>query len=102
MSKCYDSNDDLSEEDHDFCLKADFRQRVQCYPVDSDKVAKAQPGGTPLRGPDERAPAPNVSTCPGCRHYRARSDWEHIREIGQCKYPYDDPWVPDCVACQHR
>jgi hypothetical protein len=85
--QCHDLNEVLSDEEDDNCLKAEFGHRVQCYPVDYDKIAKAQPGGAPTRGSDERAPAPSVSTCPGCRHYRARSDWEHTRGIGQCKYP---------------
>ena len=33
---------------------------------------------------------------------RSRNDWTHTREIGQCYYPYDDPWIPKCPACQKR
>ena len=26
----------------------------------------------------------------------------HTREIGQCRYPCDEPWIPGCSACQSR
>jgi len=39
------SDDTLSDEDHDHCLKAEFRQRVQRYPVDFSKVAELNQGG---------------------------------------------------------
>ena len=66
------------------------------------KVAKPQPGSAPHSGPDHRAPPAKDSPCPGCKHMRARNDWEHTRVIGECKYPYDAPWVPGCEACQNR
>ena len=97
----FDSEDALSDEDHDQCLRLQFGSRIQSYPVDASKVARAQPGGAG-RGPDPAAPTAKASTCPGCRHSRARDDWEHTREIGQCKYPYDEPWIPECMACQDR
>ena len=100
--QCYDFDDVLSDEDHDYCLKAEFKHRVQCYPIDVSKVARAQPGSAPHKGIDDRACAPKDSSCPGCKHYRARDDWEHTREIGQCRYPYDEPWIPGCPACQSR
>ena len=99
---CFDMNDILSDEDREQCLLAQFRGQVQCYPIDATKVAKAQPGSTPAHGPDPRAADRKDTTCPGCKHARARDDWEHTREIGQCKYPYDDPWIPECIACQER
>ena len=33
---------------------------------------------------------------------RARDDWTHTREIGQCSYPYDTPFIPKCEACVRR
>jgi hypothetical protein len=38
------------------------------------------------------------SDCQSC----ARDDWEHTREVGQCAYPYDYPFLPMCDACQRR
>ena len=84
---CFDHDDILSDEDRDLCLLAQHRARVQAYPIDPDKVAKAQPGSTPAHGPDPRAADRKATTCPGCQHGRARNDWEHTREVGQCKYP---------------
>ena len=37
---CHGLDEVLSDEDHDYWLKAEFRHLVQCYPVDYDKVAK--------------------------------------------------------------
>ena len=51
-------------------------------------IAHAQPGGEPNRGIDHRAASRAATTCQGCRHRRARHDWTHSREIGQCGYPY--------------
>ena len=99
---CFDQNEALSDEDHDRCMMLEFRTKVQSYPVDESKVAKARKESTPAHGPDPRAPLGKDSTCPGCKHARARTDWEHTREVGQCKFPYDDPWIPQCIACQSR
>ena len=99
----FDTDEALSDEDHDQCLKLQFGSVIQAFPIDLSKVAKAKPGSLPAPGPDPRAPKdPKESKCPGCRQYRGRSDWEHSREIGQCKYPHDEPWVPACEACQKR
>ena len=97
----FDSEDALSDEDRDQCLRLHFGSRIQSYPVDASRVARAHPGG-PGIGPDLAAPAPKASKCPGCRHSRSKDDWEHTREIGQCRYPYDEPWIPECRACQDR
>ena len=73
---------------------------VTAYPIDLSKVAKSQQGGASTRGPDPRAPPFDQSSCKGCNKSRARNNWEHTREIGQCKYPYDDPVIPECEGCQ--
>ena len=74
------------------------------YPIDPAHCAPpAEPWEPPVPGRDRRAPKdPSSSTCPGCKYYRARDDWEHSREIGQCSYPYDQYRIPDCIACQKR
>ena len=92
----------LADEDDDYCLKVQFRHVVQSYPIDVTKVAKTHKDSLPARGADPAAPPKRQSTCPGCNRNRARNDWEHTREKGQCSYPYDDPWIPECIACQHR
>ena len=97
----YDTDDALSDEDRDLCLRLQFSSRVQSFPIDVTRVAKAHPGGVD-RGPDSRAALPRDSTCPACRHRRQNNDWEHTREIGQCRYPYTEPWIPECPACQDR
>ena len=97
----FDTDDALSDEDHDYCLKVLLGDKLNAYPVDFSKVAQSQPG-EPAAGPDTRAPKPSESPCQGCRSSRARSDWEHNRVIGECRYPYDDPWVPVCEACEDR
>ena len=71
------------------------------YPVDPESVAHAQPGEVPPDR-DPRIKRPKDSACPGCRHFRARHDWAHNREIGECSYPHDHPWIPECTACQKR
>ena len=68
------------------------------YPVDKNQYAKAQPG-TPTRGPDSRAVPPKTSSCKGCRNFRGRTNWDHSRVIGQCQYPHDEPYIPDCEGC---
>ena len=76
----------------------------RAYPINHDTVARAQPGGVPLpHGRDPRAVPKAESTCPGCNHVtRPRNDWTHTREIGQCSYPYDEPWIPTCESCIRR
>jgi hypothetical protein len=74
---------------------------VFAYPIDESRVAQPQPGEI-KRGRDSRAPKPEESTCPACRYYRPRNDWEHSREIGQCSYPHDKPVIPKCEACVKR
>ena len=95
-----DSDEELIDQDFD-------RQMVQrlaypTYPIDPNTVAPPAPGGTPGRGRDPRAAKPERTTCLSCRLSRARDDWEHTREIGQCAYPYDYPFHPMCDACQRR
>merc|ERR1711994_797194 len=73
---------------------------LMCFPIDVTRAARPQPG-TPAPGRDPRAPADRTkSTCKACRHFGARNDWEHTREIGQCWCPHDEPWIPECEACQ--
>ncbi len=96
----YDTDSDLSDQDHNQCLLAELSQIA--YPIDMDTVAKAQPGSAPHPGRDHRAKLPKDSPCLGCKHYRARDDWEHNRKIGECSYPYDEAVVPVCDCCQKR
>ena len=97
----FDSEEELADQEHKHGLLSSNPTSLS-YFVDVSKVAKAQRGSTPAPGVDPRAPLKKDSTCPGCKHFRARSDWEHTREVGQCSYPYDEPWIPDCEACQDR
>ena len=96
----WDTEDEWSDQDHDQSLRQEFW--IQSYPVDKTKVAQATEGGTPAAGRDPRAPLAKDSKCPGCKHSRSRNDWEHTRKIGECAFPYDKPWIPDCAACQNR
>ena len=77
----FDIDDALSDQNHDECMRRQFKEKVQSFPIDITKVAKAQTGSTPARGPDPRAAKTSETACPGCRHARARNDWEHTREI---------------------
>eukprot|EP00974_Lingulodinium_polyedra_P060196 5802720-Lingulodinium_polyedra.AAC.1 len=60
-----------------------FGDHLHVYPIDRTKVSGAQPGSHPRPGRDSRAPPPKESKCPACKHYCARGDWGHTREIGQ-------------------
>ncbi len=83
---------------------ADVGQRaVQfAYPqFDRSSTARAQPG-VPVRGRHPQAPPRKLTTCPGCRHFRARDDWEHNRVIGDCWYPHDEPTTWECDACMRH
>ena len=95
---------DLDEEliDQDFDRQMVKQHAYPSYPIDPDTVAPPAPGGEPGRGRDPRAAKPDRTTCPSCRQSRAKDDWEHTREIGQCAYPYDLPFLPLCDACQRR
>ena len=93
----------LSDDDRNECLRMAQGPYVQAYPIDASKVARAQPSGDgDARGRDPRAPHARLSACPACRRNLTRDDWEHSREIGQCAYPYTEPWIPDCPGCQDR
>ena len=83
----FDTDDQLSDEDHDNCLKRQMGQFANANPVGMSKVAPAQKGSIPAPGPYPRAPKQSMSAYQGCMSYRARNDWEHIREFGQCMYP---------------
>ena len=98
-----DTDSELSDIDHEAQLRMTGYCQ-SCYPIDITKVARYQPGQYPAgRGVrDHRAPPNKDSPCPGCRHNRSRVDWEHNRVIGQCAYPHDDPWIPECRVCQDR
>ena len=37
FKQCHDLDEVLGDEDHELCLKLQFRHCVQCYPVDYDK-----------------------------------------------------------------
>ncbi len=95
----YDTEEEVSDQEHNQHLWTETTQWA--FPIDPATVAQPQPGD-PLPGRDHRAAVPSASSCPGCRHFRARNDWEHTREIGQCSYPHDAPWIPECVGCQKR
>jgi hypothetical protein len=96
----YDTDSDLSDQDHNQCLLAEISQIA--FPIDMATVAKAQQGSSPAPGRDPRAKLPKDSPCLGCKHYRARNDWEHNRTIGERSYHYDEPVVPVCDGCQKR
>ena len=51
---------------------------------------------------DTTVPDARNTLCEGCRCMRPRSDWTQSREKGQCKYPYEPPWIPTCRACIRR
>ena len=85
--------------------KANDYYMARAFPIDISKVKSAQPGPNTHAesAKDPRAPADfRNSTCVGCRGQRGRNDWTHSREIGQCYYPYDEPWIPKCEACVKR
>ena len=63
----YDTDDALSDEDHNERLLRQLGTNAQVFPVDITKVAQAQPG-EPQAGPDPRDPTPSESPCPGCRN----------------------------------
>ena len=74
----------------------------KAYPIDI-VVARANTTENAVHGRDHRAPSKAESTCPGCNHMsRPRNDWTHTREIGQCSYPFDEPWIPTCEGCIQR
>eukprot|EP00974_Lingulodinium_polyedra_P043621 4189118-Lingulodinium_polyedra.AAC.1 len=63
-------------------MKLQFGDRLHAFPIDRAIVARAQPRSNPHPGRDSRAAPPKESTCPACKHYRPRNDWEHTRVIG--------------------
>ena len=75
---------------------------VVAFPTQEERVAavkRAHTDGAPTRGDDPEACPRDVSTCKACKWYRGRDHWSHTREIGQCCYPYDEPWIPECEGC---
>ncbi len=83
------------------CVYRSYRNYQRVFSIDPTTVAQPQEG-QPAAGRDPRAKGARFSSCAGCRPYRARNDWEHTREIGECAYPYDAPWISECIACQKR
>ena len=72
------------------------------YPIDPSTIAQPQLGSNPAPGRDPRAPKTDQSKCPACKGNLRRDDWTHTRKIGECSFPYDKPWLPECIACQKR
>ena len=70
------------------------------FPIDISKVATLLTVGLP--GADKDAVPMQDSTCPSCRARRRQDDWARTRETGQCSYPYGEPFIPTCPACQNR
>ena len=95
----YDTDQELSDQDHNECLLAECQHY---YPVDPSKVALPYDKGPRFKGRDPRAKVQTKSSCPACRNYRDRDDWEHTRVVGECSFPRDMPVIPECVACQDR
>ena len=63
----FDTDDELSDDDHNWCMAKQCGPLL-AFPIDVNKVAKAQPGH-PAPGRDPRAPENrSVSTCKACRH----------------------------------
>ena len=96
-----DSDEERIDQDFDRRMVQQLAYPIT-YPIDPDTVKPPAPGGVPGKGRDPRAAKPDRTTCPSCRQSRAKDDWEHTREIGQCAYPYDMPFLPSCDACQRR
>ena len=98
----YNTDEELSDQDNSQCLFK-YVQLTQCaYPIDVSKIAKPAKGGTPLPGADPRAPKREDFGCPSCRYRKRRDDWGHNRLVGDCMYPYDEPFIPGCEACWDR
>ena len=96
--------DDISHHERFFVATLEERRaKEESRRIRPEEVKKATPGGQPIsRGTDHRFPGTHATTCRGCRACRRRDDWEHTRVVGDCKYPYDEPVLPDCIACQRR
>ena len=97
---CLDSDEELI--DHDFDTDVYWATAYPTYPIDPRTIAKPSMDGWPSPGRDPRAKPPKESSCPSCRGFRARDDWDHNRIIGECSYPHDEGILPGCIACQKR
>jgi len=94
-----DTDEEFVDRDYDLALRQ--HTSYPTYPIDPSTIAQPVPG-VPKRGRDPRAVPSWRSTCPSCRENRARDDWDHTREIGQCAFPHDQPVLPQCKGCQLR
>ena len=84
--------------------KRGYSDYVQAYPTfDPSKVAPANTSEQPLpRGRDKRAPPKADSPCPGCKGNLPTYDWLHNRKIGECSYPFHQPTIWKCNACNNH
>ena len=63
------------------------------------------PAGVPAPTPPGKSPAPVLGgrlTCIGCKRNRVRTDSEHNRIPGQCKFPHDITIEWTCPGCRER
>ncbi len=93
---CLDSDEELI--DHDFDTEVYWATAYPTYPIDPQTIAKPSMDGWPMPGRDPRAKPPKESSCPSCRGFRARDDWDHNRIIGECSYSHDEGFLPGCLA----
>jgi hypothetical protein len=82
-----DAENELSDDDRNECLFLEFPRIVQVYPADLARVPQPAEGGVPGPGRDSRAPPSRESPRPGCKHSRARKDWERNRKNLRMRLP---------------
>eukprot|EP00974_Lingulodinium_polyedra_P107586 10413031-Lingulodinium_polyedra.AAC.1 len=76
----FDTDDELSDLDHDGRARLQSGDRFVAYPIDRTKVARAQPGSYPHERRDSRAPPSKDSTRPGCNYYGEKRLGTHSRD----------------------
>ena len=101
----FDTDDELLDDQRNHVLRAPSGNSNHSYPINPANVAQPQPLDEHYNphGPDARAPARQGDcNCKACRQRQRADDMEHTRIIGECRYPYDQPFIPTCPSCQSR
>jgi len=79
---------------------AEIQDRAKAWPLIIPKTREDVAKAVLHKGERGRYMGPQQdSPCPACSLFRAIDCHTHSRKEGECRYPYNSPFIPSCAAC---